>query len=443
MTETIFALASGPGRSGVAVIRLSGTRTGEILDAVAGLPRPKPRLAALRAFRSDSGAVIDQGLALWFEGPASFTGEDCAEFHVHGGSAVIEALASRLTQLGARPAEAGEFTRRAFQNGKMDLTEAEGLADLIDAETEGQREQALSQMTGALRSLYEDWREQLISVLAAIEGEVDFPDEEDVPDTLSDTAGPPLEALSQALAQHLDDGRRGERVREGFSIALIGEPNAGKSTLLNALARRDAAIVTDIPGTTRDVVEVRLVLGGFPVIIADTAGLRDAADQVEAEGVKRALKRAESADLRLGVVDVSRETFPDKLLETLRPNDALILNKMDQGQTLHLSDELGMTRFKLCAKSGEGLPALEGWLERLVVERLSRREAPALSRARHRQAVERALDHLNAARGQLSRAPELAASDVHLAIRALESLTGRIDVEDVLDRVFSQFCIGK
>jgi tRNA modification GTPase len=325
----------------------------------------------------------------------------------------------------------------------MDLTEAEGLADLIDAETEGQREQALSQMTGALRSLYEDWREQLISVLAAIEGEVDFPDEEDVPDTLSDTAGPPLEALSQALAQHLDDGRRGERVREGFSIALIGEPNAGKSTLLNALARRDAAIVTDIPGTTRDVVEVRLVLGGFPVIIADTAGLRDAADQVEAEGVKRALKRAESADLRLGVVDVSRETFPDKLLETLRPNDALILNKMDQGQTLHLSDELGMTRFKLCAKSGEGLPALEGWLERLVVERLSRREAPALSRARHRQAVERALDHLNAARGQLSRAPELAASDVHLAIRALESLTGRIDVEDVLDRVFSQFCIGK
>ncbi|WP_439636060.1 tRNA uridine-5-carboxymethylaminomethyl(34) synthesis GTPase MnmE [Oceanicaulis sp.] len=443
MTETIFALASGPGRSGVAVIRLSGTRTGEILDAVAGLPRPKPRLAALRAFRSDSGAVIDQGLALWFEGPASFTGEDCAEFHVHGGSAVIEALASRLTQLGARHAEAGEFTRRAFQNGKMDLTEAEGLADLIDAETEGQREQALSQMTGALRSLYEDWREQLISVLAAIEGEVDFPDEEDVPDTLSDTAGPPLEALSQALAQHLDDGRRGERVREGFSIALIGEPNAGKSTLLNALARRDAAIVTDIPGTTRDVVEVRLVLGGFPVIIADTAGLRDAADQVEAEGVIRALKRAESADLRLGVVDVSRETFPDKLLETLRPNDALILNKMDQGQTLHLSDELGMTRFKLCAKSGEGLPALEGWLERLVVERLSRREAPALSRARHRQAVERALDHLNAARGQLSRAPELAASDVHLAIRALESLTGRIDVEDVLDRVFSQFCIGK
>lgn len=443
MIETIFALASAPGRAGVAVIRVSGPRTGDVLDAVAGLPRPKPRLAVLRAFRSDSGAVIDQGLALWFKGPASFTGEDCAEFHVHGGSAVIEALADRLMALGARPAEAGEFTRRAFQNGKMDLTEAEGLADLIDAETEGQREQALSQMTGSLRSLYEDWREQLISVLAAIEGEVDFPDEEDVPDTLSDTAGPPLEALSQALTRHLDDGRRGERVREGFSIALIGEPNAGKSTLLNALARRDAAIVTDIPGTTRDVVEVRLVLGGFPVIIADTAGLRDAADQVEAEGVRRALERAERADLRLGVVDVSRETRPDKLLGTLRTNDALILNKMDQGQALHLSDELGMTRFKLCAKSGEGLSALEGWLERQVIERLSRREAPALSRARHRQAVERALDHLKAAQSQLARAPELAASDVHLAIRALESLTGRIDVEDVLDRVFSQFCIGK
>ena len=199
MSETIFALASAPGRSGVAVIRVSGPETGAVLDAVAGLPRPKPRLAALRAFRTGEGAVIDQGLALWFEGPASFTGEDCAEFHVHGGTAVIEAMAERFLEQGVRPAEAGEFTRRAFQNGKMDLTEAEGLADLIDAETEGQREQALSQMTGALRSLYEDWREQLISVLAAIEGEVDFPDEEDVPETLSETAGPPLPSRANLL----------------------------------------------------------------------------------------------------------------------------------------------------------------------------------------------------------------------------------------------------
>ena len=443
MSETIFALASAPGRSGVAVIRVSGPRTGAVLDGIAGLPRPQARRAALRQFRSAQGAVIDQGLALWFEGPASFTGEDCAEFHVHGGTAVIEAMADRLAELGARPAEAGEFTRRAFQNGKMDLTEAEGLADLIDAETEGQREQALSQMTGALRTLYEDWREQLISVLAAIEGEVDFPDEEDVPETLSETAGPPLLDLSEALTAHLEDGRRGERVRDGFSIALIGEPNAGKSTLLNALARRDAAIVTDIPGTTRDVVEVRLVIAGFPVIMADTAGLRDAADQVEAEGVRRALDRAQNADLRLGVVDVSRETLPAKLLDSLTSEDALILNKVDQDAQLHVSDELGMTRFELSAKSGSGLSALEGWIEGVVRDRLSRREAPALSRARHRQAVERALEHLQAARSQLARAPELAASDVHLAIRALESLTGRIDVEDVLDRVFSQFCIGK
>jgi len=443
MSETIFALASAPGRSGVAVIRVSGPKTGAVLDGVAGLPRPQTRRAALRQFRSAQSGVIDQGLALWFEGPASFTGEDCAEFHVHGGTAVIEAMADRLGELGARPAEAGEFTRRAFQNGKMDLTEAEGLADLIDAETEGQREQALSQMTGALRTLYEDWREQLISVLAAIEGEVDFPDEEDVPETLSETAGPPLLALSEALTAHLEDGRRGERVRDGFSIALIGEPNAGKSTLLNALARRDAAIVTDIPGTTRDVVEVRLVIAGFPVIMADTAGLRDAADQVEAEGVRRALDRAQNADLRLGVVDVSRETLPSELLDSLTSEDAIILNKVDQGAQLHVSDELGMTRFELSAKSGSGLSALEGWIEGVVRDRLSRREAPALSRARHRQAVERALEHLQAARSQLARAPELAASDVHLAIRALESLTGRIDVEDVLDRVFSQFCIGK
>lgn len=443
MTDTIFALASAPGRSGVAVIRVSGPQTGPVLDAMAGLPRPQPRRAALRAFKTSKGGTIDQGLALWFQAPASFTGEDCAEFHVHGGPAVIEAMAQALTAQGIRPAEAGEFTRRAFQNGKMDLTEAEGLADLIDAETEGQRAQALSQMTGALRSLYERWREDLISVLAAIEGEVDFPDEEDVPDTLSETAGTPLAALSETLREHLDDDGRGERVRDGFSVALIGEPNAGKSTLLNALARREAAIVTDIPGTTRDVVEVRMVIGGFPVLVADTAGLREAADQVEAEGVRRALARAESADLRIGVVDVSRETFDPKLLEKLKSGDAVALNKSDQGQETDLPDLKSMAKFKLSAKSGDGVSELEAWLEQVVVDRLSQREAPALSRARHRQAVERALDHLTAARTQLALAPELAASDVHLAIRSLESLTGRIDVEDVLDRVFSQFCIGK
>ncbi|TRO95950.1 tRNA uridine-5-carboxymethylaminomethyl(34) synthesis GTPase MnmE [Glycocaulis profundi] len=447
MTDTIFALASAPGRAGVAVIRVSGPEAGPALDALAGSPRPAPRAAALRRFRDDEGAVIDQGLALWFPAPGSFTGEDCAEFQIHGGPAVVEAMAARLTALGLRPADPGEFTRRAFEHGKMDLTEAEGLADLIDAETEGQRAQALAQMTGALKSLYETWREALIGVLAAVEGEIDFPDEGDVPDQLARTAGPPLDALIDALAAHLDDDRRGEKVREGFTIALIGAPNAGKSSLLNALARREAAIVTEIPGTTRDIVEVRQVRAGFPVILADTAGLREAADVVEQEGIRRALARAEEADVRIGLIDVSRETSETDVRDKLRSGDALILNKTDlAGDHAHhvpQGAEQGPIVFPVSARTGEGLSALEAWIDAVVLERLSAREAPALSRARHRLGVSQALESLQRARVALDHHPELAGADIHLAIRALEGLTGRIDVEDVLDRVFSQFCIGK
>lgn len=441
MTDTIYALASAPGRAGVAVIRVSGSGAQAAAEAIAGA-LPETRRASLRRFKAADGSVIDQGLLLWFKGPNSFTGEDSAEFHIHGGPAVVAAMAKALGAAGARAAEAGEFTRRAFANAKLDLTEAEGLADLIDAETEGQRAQALAQMTGALKSVYADWRESLIAILAALEGEIDFPDEEDVPDHLSETAGAPLAALIAAVADHLDDDHRGERVRDGFVVALIGAPNAGKSSLLNRLARREAAIVTDIPGTTRDVVEVRLVLGGFPVILADTAGLREASDVVEAEGVRRALARAEAADLRIGVVDVSRETGLGELASKLGAGDALALNKIDLAAA-RISAPQGVTPFGLSAKADEGVEALEIWLEQAVVDRLSSREAPALSRARHREGVTRALDHLTAARDQLALAPELAAAEIYLALRALESLTGRIDVEDVLDRVFSQFCIGK
>ena len=446
MGDTIYALASGPGRAGVAVIRVSGARAEAALGALTRRAAPPPRQAVLRRFRDPHGAVIDQGLVLWFPGPASFTGEDCAEFHVHGGPAVVSAMADALSLAGLRPAEAGEFSRRAFANGKMDLTEAEGLADLIDAETEGQRAQALAQMTGALKTLYDGWRAQLITVLAALEGEIDFPDEDDVPDHLSETAGAPLAALAAGLDAHLDDDRRGERVRDGFVIALIGAPNAGKSSLLNRLARREAAIVTDVPGTTRDVVEVRLVLGGFPVILADTAGLREAADQVEAEGVRRALARAEDADLRLALVDVSRETLRPELAEHLREGDAVIWNKADlaaaPGGASGAAPQ-GVAGFAASALTGAGFDALEAWISRVVTERLAARESPALSRARHRDGVSRALAHLRAAQDRLSDAPELASAEVHLALRALESLTGRVDVEDVLDRVFSQFCIGK
>ncbi|MAC88400.1 tRNA uridine-5-carboxymethylaminomethyl(34) synthesis GTPase MnmE [Maricaulis sp.] len=438
MNTTVYALATPAGRSGVAVIRLSGGGAGGMLDALAGLPRPQPRMATLRALRDSGGSVMDRGLVLWFPGPGSFTGEDSAEFHVHGGPAVIDAVLSALDEAGAHPAEAGEFTRRAFENEKIDLTEAEGLADLIDAETEGQRVQALSQMSGSLRRLYDGWRDALITAMASIEGEIDFPDEADVPDALSHAAYEPLSELIGSMFEHLDDGRRGERIRTGFSIVLIGAPNAGKSSLLNCLARRDAAIVTDIPGTTRDIVEVQLTLGGFPVVISDTAGLREAVDAIEAEGVRRALDRAEHADLRIGVADARSDEELVDLEGRLTDGDLLVLNKLDLGS---VSERDGA--YRLSAKSGDGVEALEARIEQIVRDRLSAREMPALSRVRHRRAVETALEALSRCRDQLADAPELAGEDARLAVRALESLTGRVDVEDILDRVFSQFCIGK
>ncbi|MFS2316481.1 tRNA uridine-5-carboxymethylaminomethyl(34) synthesis GTPase MnmE [Maricaulis sp. D1M11] len=438
MADTIFALATPPGRSGVAVIRLSGPDALSISQRLVVGALPKPRQAGLRRFQTENGEVFDQGLVLVFPGPSSFTGEDCVELHLHGGSAILSAASEALVVLGTRPAEAGEFTRRAFENGKLDLTEAEGLADLIDAETSAQRQQALAQLSGSLRRVYESWREDLVATLAAIEGEIDFPDEADVPDDQSHQAWEPLSQLIESMSDHLDDDRRGERVRTGFSIVLIGAPNAGKSSLLNRLARRDAAIVTDTPGTTRDIVEVRLVMGGFPVVVSDTAGLRDAVDAIEAEGVRRALDRADHADLRIGVVDARRLADLEDLRGRLKDTDLAVINKLDLAPGAPLDGALGLS-----AKSGEGLDALEARIEQIVVDRLSARETPALSRARHRRSVQSARDALVRARTMLADAPELAGEDARLAVRALESLTGRVDVEDVLDRVFSQFCIGK
>ncbi|WP_394693271.1 tRNA uridine-5-carboxymethylaminomethyl(34) synthesis GTPase MnmE [Hyphobacterium sp.] len=438
--DTIFALATPPGRSGVAVIRISGPLTPAIVgSAVSGNP-PAPRRAALRNIVDQAGALIDQALVLLFPAPASFTGEDCAEFQVHGGPAVIEAVLDRIMELGGRPAEAGEFTRRAFEHGKLDLTEAEGLADLIEAETSGQREQALSQMTGALRSLYDGWRTQLISIMAAIEGEIDFPDEEGVPDHLARTALLEIEALGAEMNRHLDDNHRGEKIRTGFDVAIIGPPNAGKSSLLNALAKRDAAIVTDIPGTTRDVVEVRLVVGGFAVTLADTAGLRESNDRVEQEGVRRALTRADSADLVVAVLD-GHEEWNQEMTPVLGKSDLVVLNKADLGLNVTLPDS-APAALRLSIAEGDGLAELEQWLEAEVRARLGRREMPALSRARHRRNVERAREALSRAAASLGQ-PELAGEDLRMAIQSLESLTGRVDIEDVLGEVFSRFCVGK
>jgi len=436
--DTIVALASGAGRAGVAVIRVSGESAGDVLRALTDRELPKPRYATRMAFCApNSGVSLDDGIALWFPAPASFTGEDVAELHVHGGQAVIASIIDAALSLrGVRLAEPGEFTRRAFENGKLDLAEAEGLADLVDAETEAQRRQALRQRRGALSAIYEGWRERLIEAAALIEAEIDFPDEE-LPDALSQRASPLLASLAADMGAHLDDAHRGERIRDGYRIAIIGPPNAGKSSLLNALAKREAAIVSDIPGTTRDVVEVRLVLAGYPVWIADTAGLREAADAIEAEGVRRALARAEEADLRIGVVEIGTEPSP-ALMAALEPNDIIVHSKADTLPGRDATDLL-----EVSALTGIGLRILHTQIEERVAEALDREEAPVLTRARHRRLVEEARAALERAIPALARGPELAAEDVRVAASAIGRLTGRIDVEDLLDEIFSSFCIGK
>ncbi len=460
--DTIAALATGAGRAGVAVIRLSGPEAGAALSALTARALPAPRMATREAFCDPrTGLSLDDGLALWFPGPASFTGEDVAELHIHGGPAVIAAVIdAALSQPGVRPAEPGEFTRRAFENGKLDLAEAEGLADLVDAETEGQRRQALRQRRGALSSVYEGWRARLIEAAALMEAEIDFPDE-DLPGALAQRAGPILAALSADMGSHLDDAHRGERIRDGFRIAIIGPPNAGKSSLLNALAQREAAIVSDIPGTTRDVVEVRLVLAGFPVWIADTAGLREAADAIEAEGVRRALERAQDADLRIGVVEAGTEA-PGSLIAALQPYDLLVHSKSDlqrlpgertardpgpisAGGSMDPGSPASPSSGErwVSVKTGNGLAELEQALTARVTEALGREEAPVLTRARHRRLVQDARLAIVGAQAAIVCGPELAAEDVRRAAHAIGRLTGRIDVEDLLDEIFSSFCIGK
>jgi tRNA modification GTPase len=447
MTETIFAPATAAGRAAVAVVRVSGPSTRDIVTALAGKV-PAPRQAGLRRLRH-AGVDLDEALVLWFQGPASYTGEDAAEFHVHGGRAVVEALLEALVSLGLRLAEPGEFTRRAFENGKLDLAQAEGVADLIDAETEGQRRQALGQIGGALSQRYDRWREILIQALAMLEAAVDFPDE-DLPEEVAARARPGLEVLTSEIDAALADVSRGRRVRDGYRIALVGKPNAGKSTLLNGLAERDAAIVTAIPGTTRDIIEAPLVLGGYRVLLADTAGLRETSDDIEAEGVRRARAWANEADLRLWVIDgfhVEQSDAEDGNL--LAPGDWAIINKTDIAEADAVSGAIkrltarGLTVQAISGRSADEVGALRGKLSVHVAAALSGSEFPAATRLRHAERLREARGYLGRALSDVGLEVELAAEDVRLAARALAKITGRIDAEDVLDRVFSSFCIGK
>lgn len=447
MTDTIFAPATAPGRAAVAVVRLSGPRAGEALSVLAGR-RPAPRRAALRRLRGRGGAVLDEALVLWMPGPASYTGEDSVELHLHGGPAVVAGVLETLAALGLRLADPGEFTRRAFENGRLDLAQAEGVADLIDAETEAQRRQALDQLGGALGRARDAWRSDLVEALALFEAAVDFPDE-DLPADVARRARPALARLVAALTAAVEGVDRAERIREGFSIALVGAPNAGKSTLLNALSRREAAIVTATPGTTRDVIEAPLRLGGYKVILADTAGLRETTDEVEAEGVRRARLRAEAADLRLWVVDGAGDaTAAAPAPEGLRAGDICLVAKADLpagdavARAIMEAAALGLEPHVLSARRPEDIAALEVVLTRRVVETLGSGEPPSATRLRHAALLSEAIARLDSALA-MAEDPELAAEDVRLAARALDRITGRIGPEDVLDRIFSTFCIGK
>jgi tRNA modification GTPase len=391
--------------------------------------------------RDQHGEVVDDGLALWFPQPNSFTGEDVVELHLHGGRAVAAAIGDALLGLGLRPAAPGEFSRRAFEAGKLDLTRAEAIADLVDAETAAQRRQALQQMDGALSRLVEGWRDRLLRAQAHLEAEIDFP-EEDLPPGLSESSRAEIAALADEMAIHLADDRRGERLREGVSIAILGAPNVGKSSLLNRIAGREAAIVSATAGTTRDVIEVHLDLGGYPVTLADTAGLRAAAEAVEEEGVRRARARADSADLRMVVFDAAALPALDAESVALIGDHALpVVNKSDAAAAACPAVIGGQSAVAVSARNGDGLDALLAALSARVAASFAGGAAAPLTRARHRSAVETAVAALR--RSLHAALPELAAEDVRGSVRAIGRITGRVDVEDMLDVVFREFCIGK
>ena len=428
--ETIFALASAAGRAGVAVVRVSGPDAGRALAALAGT-LPPPRIALLRTL-THKDTRIDRALVLWFPAPHSFTGEDVAEFQLHGGRAVREALFAALAELGLKPAEPGEFSRRAVEHGQLDLTRAEAIADLVDAETPAQLRQALRQYDGALAALYEGWRAALVSALGRAEAAIDFSDD-GVGEAEFAAARIKAKEIIHAIETHIDDGGRGEALREGLRLAIVGPPNAGKSSLINALAQREAAIVSEIPGTTRDVIELRLNLGGYLVQVADTAGLRETADAIEAEGVRRARAQAGASDLVLLLRD---GTVPYTEHPEIAP-DLVVWNKSDLPGFQKKKDGISLS-----LKSGEGLAGLIATLTAMVAERLETKgETPALTRPRHRLALGQALESLR--HGLAAPHPELFAEDLRLALRAIGRITGRVDVEELLDSVFRDFCIGK
>jgi tRNA modification GTPase len=443
---TIFALSSGRPPAAIAVVRVSGSRAGAALEQLTGR-LPEPRKAKLGRVRDPaSGDVLDEALLLWFPAPQSETGEDVAELQLHGGPAVIAGVLDALGKIeGCRMAEAGEFTRRAFENGKLDLTAVEGLADLIAAETPAQRRQAFRQLKGLIGDRAESWRRRLIEALALVEARIDFSDEADVPEDLVKPALHAAQQLRDEIAGVLADGHRGERLRDGLVVAIAGPPNAGKSTLLNRLARREAAIVSPYAGTTRDVIEVHLDLDGYPVTLLDTAGIRDGVEPVEQEGVRRARQRAEEADLVLWVIDVSGSGYADEGINShVKSNRWLVYNKADLVPEPSMAGKNeNKFNYLLSAQAGQGVDRLLAALAAYAREYFTGAESGVVTRMRHREALERTVASLDRALNEAGGHEELIAEELRAAATTLGRLTGRVDVEDILDVIFRDFCIGK
>lgn len=448
--ETIFALSSGKGRGGVAVIRLSGPQVLSAIRALTGKEKPPvSRETRLCSFRDpETNHRLDRGLLLYFQGPKSFTGEDVAEFHIHGGRAVIAGFLDALSKIaGLRSALPGEFSRRAFDHGKMDLTAIEGLSDLINAETEAQKRQALRLMDGRLADLYEGWRKKLIAAMAYLEVDIDFADEE-IPDDLMGQVMPVIEGLRDEIYRHLGDGFKGERIRDGLQLVILGEPNVGKSTLLNFLSRRDVAIISDIAGTTRDLLEVHLDINGFAVTIVDTAGLRDSQDAVEREGVRRAEQRAKEADIK--VIMLEAKDWPDippRLRAQIGPQAMLLINKTDLSPldpaSLRRADIDCLDILAVSVREEQGLDLFIKSLSAQVERMMALDDTPNLTRQRHRESLIHALSHLERFQETPDKETALLAEDLRMAARDIGAITGLVDVEDLLDVIFSEFCIGK
>lgn len=452
MDDTIFALSSGLPPAAIAVIRVSGPRAGEALRVLAGRLPPARRATLARLREPQSGQLLDEALVLWLPGPQSETGEDTVELHLHGGRAVVAAVAKALGGLhGFRPAEAGEFTRRAFEHGRIDLTAAEGLADLVRAETEAQRRQAQVQASGIVGRQAEGWRSRLVEAIALVEAAIDFPDEGDVPDGLVNMAVEEIRALVKEIGQILETDDRGERLRDGLRVAIVGPPNAGKSSLLNRIAKRDVAIVTPYAGTTRDVIEVHLDLGGFPITVWDTAGLREAMDlvdldPVEQEGIRRARERQASADLVLMVWDTA-VALTIKAPDEGRDRIWLVRNKIDtlDSDTKPLSgDGFGFeTIMSVSALTGAGCDQLIEKIKEYAQSTLQGGESMLIVRQRHRAALAKCHAALARALDGLVGREELLAEELRVAASELGRISGRVGVEDILDAVFAKFCIGK